>query len=145
MNGRKRWLHEKTSAAAAPRKPKKGAVSSPLNVDDIFFLLLLLLRCRESGAPLPRPPSRRRSEVSRFGSSDLVVGSDLIWRGGLWLWVGWGEGKGRRRADHGAARGGGRFSLFQSTREMGRPIDRCSEGLFGLNLDQSCLKFVSNI
>jgi hypothetical protein len=43
----RRWLHEKTSAAAAPRKPKKGAVSSPLNVDDIFFLLLLL-RCGES-------------------------------------------------------------------------------------------------
>lgn len=27
--------HEKTRAAAAPRKPKNGAVSSPLNVDDI--------------------------------------------------------------------------------------------------------------
>jgi hypothetical protein len=29
------------SAAAAPRKPKKGAVSSPLNTDDIlnFFFL----------------------------------------------------------------------------------------------------------
>lgn len=26
-------LQEKTRAAAAPRKPKKGAVSSPLNVD----------------------------------------------------------------------------------------------------------------
>jgi len=26
-----RSLHEKTRAAAAPRKPKKGAVSSPLN------------------------------------------------------------------------------------------------------------------
>lgn len=26
-------LQEKTSAAAAPRKPKKGAVSSPLKVD----------------------------------------------------------------------------------------------------------------
>jgi hypothetical protein len=36
-----RSVHEKTSAAAAPRKPKKGAVSSPLNTDDIsvFFLL----------------------------------------------------------------------------------------------------------
>ena len=30
------FLHEKTRAAAAPRKPKKGAVSSPLNADDIF-------------------------------------------------------------------------------------------------------------
>lgn len=29
-------LQEKTRAAAAPRKPKNGAVSSPLNVDDIF-------------------------------------------------------------------------------------------------------------
>jgi hypothetical protein len=49
MNGRmRRWLHEKTSAAAAPRKPKNGAVSSPLNIDDIF--LLLLLRCRNSGS-----------------------------------------------------------------------------------------------
>lgn len=28
--------HEKTSAAAAPRKPKNGAVSSPLKVEDIF-------------------------------------------------------------------------------------------------------------
>jgi len=38
--------HEKTRAAAAPRKPKNGAVSSPLNTDDIFvsgFLLLLSL------------------------------------------------------------------------------------------------------
>jgi hypothetical protein len=37
--------HEKTRAAAAPRKPKKGAVSSPLNTDDIFasgFLFLSL-------------------------------------------------------------------------------------------------------
>ena len=30
------FLQEKTRAAAAPRKPKKGAVSSPLNVDDIL-------------------------------------------------------------------------------------------------------------
>ena len=29
----KKELQEKTSAAAAPRKPKKGAVSSPLKVD----------------------------------------------------------------------------------------------------------------
>lgn len=29
-------LQEKTRAAAAPRKPKNGAVSSPLNLDDIF-------------------------------------------------------------------------------------------------------------
>lgn len=29
-----RRLHEKTSAAAAPRKPKKGAVSSPLKVEE---------------------------------------------------------------------------------------------------------------
>jgi hypothetical protein len=36
-----RSVQEETSAAAAPRKPKKGAVSSPLNTDDIsvFFLL----------------------------------------------------------------------------------------------------------
>ena len=27
------WLQEKTRAAAAPRNPKNGAVSSPLNVD----------------------------------------------------------------------------------------------------------------
>ena len=33
------FLHEKTRAAAAPRKPKNGAVSSPLNTEgeDIFF------------------------------------------------------------------------------------------------------------
>lgn len=30
-------LQEKTRAAAAPRKPKNGAVSSPLNVDDAIF------------------------------------------------------------------------------------------------------------
>lgn len=32
-------LQEKTSAAAAPRKPKKGAVSSPLNVDMSKFVV----------------------------------------------------------------------------------------------------------
>lgn len=31
------FLQEKTRAAAAPRKPKKGAVSSPLNADDILI------------------------------------------------------------------------------------------------------------
>lgn len=31
------YLHEKTRAAAAPRKLKNGAVSSPLNADDIFL------------------------------------------------------------------------------------------------------------
>lgn len=29
-------LQEKTRAAAAPRNPKKGAVSSPLNVEDMI-------------------------------------------------------------------------------------------------------------
>uniref|UniRef100_A0A0A9ERH9 Uncharacterized protein n=1 Tax=Arundo donax TaxID=35708 RepID=A0A0A9ERH9_ARUDO len=42
-------MHEKTRAAAAPRKPKKGAVSSPLNTDDI--LLSLSLACSVSGMP----------------------------------------------------------------------------------------------
>jgi hypothetical protein len=32
--GRGRCLHEKTRAVAAPRKPKKGAVSSPLKVEE---------------------------------------------------------------------------------------------------------------
>lgn len=31
-------LQEKTRAAAAPRKPKKGAVSSPLNDDDVDMI-----------------------------------------------------------------------------------------------------------
>lgn len=35
-------VQEKTRAAAAPRKPKNGAVSSPLNVDDIVRLLIWL-------------------------------------------------------------------------------------------------------
>ena len=37
-------LHEKTRAAAAPRKPKNGAVSSPLNTEeeDIFFFPFFL-------------------------------------------------------------------------------------------------------
>jgi hypothetical protein len=49
-------MHEKTSAAAAPRNPKKGAVSSPLNTDvamalgkaGFLRLLLLLERRRRS-------------------------------------------------------------------------------------------------
>ena len=52
-------VHEKTSAAAAPRKPKKGAVSSPLNADDIFPLLLLRREREPWGALVPRPPLRR--------------------------------------------------------------------------------------
>lgn len=32
-------LQEKTRAAAAPRKPKNGAVSSPLNTEDISSLI----------------------------------------------------------------------------------------------------------
>lgn len=34
-------LQEKTKAAAAPRKPKNGAVSSPLNVEAIFIFFEL--------------------------------------------------------------------------------------------------------
>uniref|UniRef100_A0A2P2MH45 Uncharacterized protein MANES_02G102200 n=1 Tax=Rhizophora mucronata TaxID=61149 RepID=A0A2P2MH45_RHIMU len=36
-------MHEKTRAAEAPRKPKKGAVSSPLKPDAIFIFLFRLL------------------------------------------------------------------------------------------------------
>jgi len=72
-------VHEKTSAAAAPRKPKKGAVSSPLNTDDIFPLLLplpvlLLRREREPwGAVVPRPPLRRVvAPPLGIGLADLI-------------------------------------------------------------------------
>jgi hypothetical protein len=66
----KRDEHEKTRAAAAPRKPKKGAVSSPLNTDDILvsgFLLLCVplsggLPCSVYGRP------RRWGEEERKGS-----------------------------------------------------------------------------
>jgi hypothetical protein len=45
-------VHEKTSAAAAPRKPKKGAVSSPLNTDDILaFFFLASPVCSVTGLP----------------------------------------------------------------------------------------------
>lgn len=37
-----RCVHEKTRAAAAPRKPKKGAVSSPLKAEDIVRMDLLI-------------------------------------------------------------------------------------------------------
>ena len=108
--GEGRYLHEKMSAAAAPRKPKKGAVSSPLNADISLLLLLplltplpLVLR-RETdawGALVPRPPSRglRRHERSRFRSSAWDLGfrrSDL-----RSSWVGWGRGE-ERREGHGA-------------------------------------------
>jgi len=79
------YVHEKISAAAAPRKPKKGAVSSPLNADGIFLLLLLPLVLRREidpwGALAPRPPcrGRRRHERSRFRSSASDWGfADLI-------------------------------------------------------------------
>ena len=35
-------VHEKARAAAAPRKPKKGAVSSPMKVEDMFLGLDLV-------------------------------------------------------------------------------------------------------
>lgn len=38
------YKQEKTKAAAAPRKPKKGAVSSPLKVDAIVSAKLFLER-----------------------------------------------------------------------------------------------------
>jgi len=56
--------HEKMRAAAAPRKPKKGAVSSPLNADDIFLPYLFLSRwgCSVSGRP-----RRRGGEEGKVG------------------------------------------------------------------------------
>ena len=59
-----RYVHEKMSAAAAPRKPKKGAVSSPLNADDIFLPYLFLSRwgCSVSGRP-----RRRGGEEGKVG------------------------------------------------------------------------------
>jgi hypothetical protein len=67
-------VHEKTSAAEAPRKPKKGAVSSPLNADDISPLLLPL-------PVLPRLPLcyGHRRERSRFRTTarDWPCRSDL--------------------------------------------------------------------
>lgn len=50
----KESLQEKTRAAAAPRKPKKGAVSSPLKVDDIFDRCGLLQRSDLRGSSLER-------------------------------------------------------------------------------------------
>uniref|UniRef100_A0A2P2K0L6 V-type proton ATPase subunit c1 n=1 Tax=Rhizophora mucronata TaxID=61149 RepID=A0A2P2K0L6_RHIMU len=35
-------MQEKTRAAAAPRKPKKGAVTSPLNAEGIAFVFSCL-------------------------------------------------------------------------------------------------------
>jgi hypothetical protein len=43
VRGEGNGVQEKTRAAAAPRKPKNGAVSSPLNVD-IFSDLKVLDR-----------------------------------------------------------------------------------------------------
>lgn len=40
-------LQEKTRAAAAPRKPKKGAVSSPEKVDDMAMMMMILPVCYE--------------------------------------------------------------------------------------------------
>jgi len=61
--------HEKMRAAAAPRKPKKGAVSSPLNADDIFLPYLFLSRwgCSVSG----RPRRRGGEERGQAGRCDL--------------------------------------------------------------------------
>jgi hypothetical protein len=75
----KRDEHEKTRAAAAPRKPKKGAVSSPLNTDDILvsgFLLLCVplsggLPCSVYGRP------RRWGEEERKGSLGGQARCDL--------------------------------------------------------------------
>lgn len=56
-----RRLHEKTRAAAAPRKPKKGAVSSPLKVDAIG----LTTKIASESDPGPDAPVI----FSRFSSS----------------------------------------------------------------------------
>lgn len=58
----KRYLHEKTRAAAAPRKPKKGAVSSPLKVDMFDY--------RDIGSPL-------------FWDKTRISRSDRRW----WWWL----------------------------------------------------------
>lgn len=55
-------LQEKTSAAAAPRKPKKGAVSSPLNVDMSKFVVSAIsnLKNRVDDWNLARERERER-------------------------------------------------------------------------------------
>jgi hypothetical protein len=89
--GRER-VHEKTRAEAAPRKPKKGAVSSPLNTDDIFAsppalppLLLLRSFTRRRGRALslslllrwPRAAGMDRSVVGLgLSLSDLRRGEE---------------------------------------------------------------------
>ncbi|KAE8789150.1 Protein MAO HUZI 4, chloroplastic [Hordeum vulgare] len=70
-------VHEKTSAAAAPRKPKKGAVSSPLNTDDIF-LLLLLLRSAVCSLVHPRESSSFPFVALGFGLSTSQIASSAF-------------------------------------------------------------------
>lgn len=71
MNHSKHCLQEKTRAAAAPRKPKKGAVSSPLKVEDIFsdrfgFLQRSDLERKLLFSSLEIPQSERERERSFF-------------------------------------------------------------------------------
>lgn len=66
-------LHEKTRAAAAPRNPKKGAVSSPLKPEDIFSLF-------EYGDYVDYPLFR--TELCSGFSSATGGGGDRIGGGG---------------------------------------------------------------
>ena len=54
-------------AAAAPRKPKKGAVSSPLNADDILLSLFLCSSPSRWGCSVSGRPRRRGGEEGKVG------------------------------------------------------------------------------
>lgn len=109
-------VHEKTSAAEAPRKPKKGAVSSPLNADDISPLLLPLPVLPR----LPRCYGHRRERSSRTSARDWPCRSDL-----KSAWVPrWGGEEGER--DTALRRGAGR-DKYCFTLPPGRGICVCGK------------------
>ena len=64
-------LQEKTRAAAAPRKPKKGAVSSPLNVD-IFRRVLDLKMMTPIESDLSPLLTRLRTRTMMIGEKDIL-------------------------------------------------------------------------
>ena len=65
-------LQEKTRAAAAPRKPKKGAVSSPLNVD-IFRRVLDLKMMTPIESDLSPLLTRLRTRTMMIGEKDILL------------------------------------------------------------------------
>lgn len=80
-------IHEKTRAAAAPMKPKKGATSSPLNTADVDMMMAavrdgLSIRGNRGVVSERHRQVESKVEVRNGDSEDRSRGAEeaLLWR-----------------------------------------------------------------